>query len=110
MTISSAAIIYHNGKYLLQKRDKNKNIFFPNFWGLFGGLNLRNEKPVNALRRELKEELNLKFISFNQILSLNIQSKKKLLKEQEYTLNASYQKIIKTKLCLMKVRNIIFFQ
>ena len=24
MTISSAAIIYHNGKYLLQKRDKNK--------------------------------------------------------------------------------------
>ena len=61
MTRSSAAIIYHNGKYLLQKRDNHKSVIFPDFWGLFGGRITKNENPLDCLRRELEEELNLKF-------------------------------------------------
>jgi 8-oxo-dGTP diphosphatase len=53
------AIICINNKYLLQLRDKHKNIYYPNFWGLFGGTIEKKETPVKAIIREIKEEINL---------------------------------------------------
>ena len=60
MKIGSKAIIVNNGKYLLQLRDNKKNIFYPNHWGLFGGAKDRKEKPILTIKREIREELNLK--------------------------------------------------
>ncbi len=53
------AVIYNKqGKILLQQRDKNKKIPYPGYWNFFGGLVENEEKDVNALKRELIEELN----------------------------------------------------
>ena len=46
-----------DGRYLMQLRDGNPNIFYPEHWGCFGGAVDAGEAPVAALLRELKEEL-----------------------------------------------------
>jgi 8-oxo-dGTP diphosphatase len=69
-TIKSVkGIIILNKRYLLQLRDNKKNIYFPNFWGLFGGRVDIGETFINALRREIKEELNLVVKVKQKILS-----------------------------------------
>ena len=55
----AAIIIFDDGKYLLQLRDDKPGIFFPGHWGLFGGGVDAGEHPLDALRRELGEELGL---------------------------------------------------
>tara|TARA_B100000959_G_scaffold190005_1_gene198697 strand:+ start:268 stop:690 length:423 start_codon:yes stop_codon:yes gene_type:complete len=59
MIKSVGGIIFVNGKYLVQLRDNKKNIFFPGFWGVFGGLVEKGEKLSQALVREIKEETGL---------------------------------------------------
>jgi 8-oxo-dGTP pyrophosphatase MutT (NUDIX family) len=54
-----AAIILVEGKYLLQRRDDRPDIWYPNHWGLFGGAVEPDENPIEALARELHEELEL---------------------------------------------------
>lgn len=54
-----AAIILIDGKYLLQRRDPRPDIWYPDFWGLFGGGVEPGEDPIAALARELDEELEL---------------------------------------------------
>ncbi len=54
---SAAIIIDKKNNFLLQKRDKKNNIFFPDHWGFFGGAKNRNETYINALKRELNEEI-----------------------------------------------------
>lgn len=56
---ASGIIIHHKKKVLLQKRDKKKGIFYPNYWGLFGGAKNHNENYKTNIIREVKEELNL---------------------------------------------------
>ena len=69
-TIKSVkGIIILNKRYLLQLRDNKKNIYFPNFWGLFGGRVDIGETNINALRREIKEEINLVVKVKQKILS-----------------------------------------
>lgn len=52
------AIIYQEGKYLMQLRDDNPNIVHPGVWGLFGGHLDPGEEHKTGLRRELVEEIN----------------------------------------------------
>lgn len=54
-----ALIILEDDRYLLQLRDQRADIFYPWHWGLFGGAVDEGEDPINALYRELDEELNL---------------------------------------------------
>ena len=70
MIKSVKAIIKFKGKYLLQLRDNKRNIFFPNFWGLFGGQINKNETTVSAILREVKEETNLKIKKPKKIVSV----------------------------------------
>lgn len=57
---AAAAILrLDDGRYLLQHRDALPHIFFPDHWGLFGGALEEGETEVEALRRELHEELAL---------------------------------------------------
>ncbi len=57
---ASAALIFYRNKLLLQKRDNKKNIFYPNFYGLFGGGKEKNESYAQCIQREINEELNIK--------------------------------------------------
>ena len=56
---SVKAVIHSVGKILLQLRDEKPNIYHPGVWGLFGGNVESNEKPIDALKRELLEEIGL---------------------------------------------------
>jgi len=52
-----AIILQEDGRYLMQLRDQKPGIFFPGYWGMFGGAIDAGETPEEALRRELHEEL-----------------------------------------------------
>jgi 8-oxo-dGTP pyrophosphatase MutT (NUDIX family) len=56
---AAAAIILVEGSYLLQLRDAKPEIWYPARWGLFGGGVDPGEEPLDALKRELREELEL---------------------------------------------------
>ncbi|CAD0229129.1 MULTISPECIES: NUDIX hydrolase [Planktothrix] len=62
------AILYRDGKFLLQLRDNIPNIVHPGVWGLFGGHLEPEETPENAFKRELLEEIGYNvpaFLPFN---------------------------------------------
>ena len=52
------AILYQEGKFLLQLRDDFPHILYPGHWGLFGGHLEPGETPEAGLKRELIEEIN----------------------------------------------------
>jgi 8-oxo-dGTP pyrophosphatase MutT (NUDIX family) len=56
---AAALIMLEDGRYVLQLRDDIPHIWYPGHWGLFGGSVDRGEDPIQALRRELREELAL---------------------------------------------------
>lgn len=53
----AAIIRLDDGRYLMQQRDDIQGIFYPGYWGLFGGAIEEGETPVEALKREVNEEL-----------------------------------------------------
>jgi 8-oxo-dGTP pyrophosphatase MutT (NUDIX family) len=52
------AILYQDGKFLMQLRDEIPNILYPGHWGLFGGHLEDNETPEDGVIREVWEEIN----------------------------------------------------
>jgi len=54
---SSHAILLHSGNYVLQLRDNKPTIAAPGEWSLFGGMKRKDETPIDAIRREVFEEL-----------------------------------------------------
>ena len=68
---AAAIVVTEDGRYLLQLRDDIPGIFYPGHWGCFGGAIGRGETPLQALRRELAEELEFssdageEFVSFD---------------------------------------------
>ena len=71
MIKSVGGIIFVNGKYLVQLRDNKKNIFFPGFWGVFGGLVekgsvLKNEN--GTLRFQVTDGINSITVFYKGIL------------------------------------------
>lgn len=67
----AAILTIPDGHYLLQLRDDKPGVWDPGCWGCFGGSIDERESPDLALRRELKEELELcaalQFRYFTQI-------------------------------------------
>lgn len=53
----AALIQLEDGRYLMQHRDNMPSIWYPGHWGCFGGAVDEGESPLEALRRELYEEL-----------------------------------------------------
>ena len=56
---AAAIIVVDESGYLLQLRDSRPDIWYPDHWGLFGGGIEPGEDPVEALARELREEIEL---------------------------------------------------
>lgn len=57
---AAAVIRVEDGRYLMQLRNRRPDIWYPGCWGCFGGATDPGESPLDALRRELLEELELK--------------------------------------------------
>lgn len=53
----AAIIMDKKGDYLMQRRDDNPKILFPGHWSFFGGAIEKNESQIDALKRELYEEI-----------------------------------------------------
>jgi 8-oxo-dGTP pyrophosphatase MutT (NUDIX family) len=53
----AALLVLDDGRYVVQLRDPIPQIFYPDHWGCFGGAVNPGEAPLDALRRELVEEL-----------------------------------------------------
>jgi 8-oxo-dGTP pyrophosphatase MutT (NUDIX family) len=51
------------GKILLQLRDNNNKLPYPDCWGTFGGGVKEGETPEQAIIRELKEELDYDLVN-----------------------------------------------
>ena len=51
------AIIHEDDEFLLQLRDDDPSISYPNCWSFFGGEIEQGESPWQALQRELDEEI-----------------------------------------------------
>jgi 8-oxo-dGTP pyrophosphatase MutT (NUDIX family) len=55
----AAILALEDGRFLLQLRDDIPEIWYPGHWGLFGGSLDPGEDEIAALRRELREEIEL---------------------------------------------------
>ncbi|PZD73628.1 Nucleoside triphosphatase NudI [Acaryochloris thomasi RCC1774] len=54
---AAIAILYQDGRFLLQLRDDIPTIVYPNQWACFGGHMDPGEEPEAALYREVDEEI-----------------------------------------------------
>jgi 8-oxo-dGTP pyrophosphatase MutT (NUDIX family) len=54
---AAALLVTPDGRYLMQLRDPKPTIVLPGHWGLFGGTIEAGETGEDAVRRELREEL-----------------------------------------------------
>jgi 8-oxo-dGTP pyrophosphatase MutT (NUDIX family) len=56
-TQTAHAVLLLGDKYVLQLRDSNPDIAAPGQWSLFGGMMKTDETPLEAISREIYEEL-----------------------------------------------------
>jgi 8-oxo-dGTP pyrophosphatase MutT (NUDIX family) len=56
-----AFLILEDGRYLMQCRDRVPEIFYPDHWSFFGGAMRPGESDLDALVREIDEELSYAF-------------------------------------------------
>jgi 8-oxo-dGTP pyrophosphatase MutT (NUDIX family) len=61
-------IVLEDGRYVMQLRDAVPSIFYPDHWGCFGGAVDEGEHPVQALRRELLEELEFEVVNAKEFV------------------------------------------
>jgi 8-oxo-dGTP pyrophosphatase MutT (NUDIX family) len=72
----AAIITVEDGRYLMQLRDDIPRIFYPGHWGCFGGAVGPEEDPVQALARELAEELEMQATSVDEFVRLDFDLRK----------------------------------
>jgi len=54
----SLVVLRKDNRILLYLRDNKQGIPYPNYWSLIGGTVEKNETPLHAIKREIKEEIN----------------------------------------------------
>jgi 8-oxo-dGTP pyrophosphatase MutT (NUDIX family) len=72
----AAIITVEDGRYLMQLRDDIPRIFYPGHWGCFGGAVGPGEEPVQALARELAEELEMQATGVEEFVRLDFDLRK----------------------------------
>ena len=66
----AAVIRLDDGRFLMQLRDARPDIWYPASWGCFGGAVDEGELPLDALRRELREELEYEVVKTTPVSTL----------------------------------------
>lgn len=66
----SLAILVNGDKLLLYLRDKKPDISYPNHWALLGGQIEAGESPLEAVEREIEEEIGCR--AFNLVFRREI--------------------------------------
>ena len=64
---SAHAILFLHDKYILQLRDNKPTIAAPGQWSLFGGMKKTGETPLEAISREIQEELSIRSLEFHYL-------------------------------------------
>ena len=64
---SAHAILLLHDKYILQLRDNKPTIAAPGQWSLFGGMKRMGETPLEAISREIQEELSIQPAEFHYL-------------------------------------------
>ena len=64
---SAHAVLLLGEKYILQLRDSNPDIAAPGQWSLFGGMKKTGETPLEAISREIHEELSIQPAGFRYL-------------------------------------------
>ncbi len=59
--VAAAVFVNEKDELLLYLRDNKSSIPYPNFWALLGGHVEENESLLDALKREIKEEIEYEF-------------------------------------------------
>jgi 8-oxo-dGTP pyrophosphatase MutT (NUDIX family) len=72
----AAIITVEDGRYLMQLMDDIPRIFYPGHWGCFGGAVGPEEDPVQALARELAEELEMQATGADEFVRLDFDLRK----------------------------------
>jgi 8-oxo-dGTP pyrophosphatase MutT (NUDIX family) len=67
----AALIVTPDGRYLMQLRDDIPKIFYPGYWGCFGGAVHDGEDPEQALKRELYEEIEFELLDCTKFVRLD---------------------------------------
>lgn len=71
MIESAHAILVLGGNYVLQLRDNDPSVSAAGQWSLFGGRVEENEDPVEAVSREVFEELSIIPFAYRFLWSMN---------------------------------------
>ncbi|MGE5272012.1 MAG: NUDIX domain-containing protein [Thiohalocapsa sp.] len=69
---AGALLVTEDGHYLMQHRDHAAGNRFPGWWCCFGGGIEPGERPMAALRRELREEIGLEARSQQRFTELSV--------------------------------------
>ncbi len=72
----AAIITVEDGRYLMQLRDDIPGIFYPGHWGCFGGAAGPGENGLEALQRELAEELEMHASAAEEFVTLDFDLRK----------------------------------
>ena len=64
---SAHAVLLLCDKYILQLRDNKPTIAAPGEWSLFGGMKKTSETPLEAIKREIQEELLIQPAEFHYL-------------------------------------------
>ncbi|MEK6875343.1 MAG: NUDIX domain-containing protein [Nanoarchaeota archaeon] len=97
-------LINPDNKMLFQLRDNKKSIPFPGFWSLIGGGVEGNETDIQAIIREIKEEINCEVKNIALIGEINFFNRKRKLLIYKGEINTSLENI-----SLMEGQDINFF-
>lgn len=73
-------LVNNKKQILLQLRDNKKGILYPNYWDLFGGTVEVGETYLNAIKREINEEIDSEITNLSILASVNHWVGRKLFK------------------------------
>jgi len=79
-------ILNKKKEVLLQLRDNKEGIDYPGYWGIIGGEINNGESDLDAIKREIKEEINIIIQKIKFISKLNIKRSNLTLKDTEISI------------------------
>ena len=103
-------ILNKKGELLLQLRDNKDGIDYPGYWGLIGGEIIRGESDFDAIKREIKEEIDIAIKKIRFIGKLNIKKSNLIIKDAEISIFKGETDLPANKIVLKEGKKVKFFK